>query len=267
MIPAVERYADIIVWSPRDYAAPADIKTAKPVYLHLPVFANRKDISVLFDNFRGYSYAGIMADNLYALTLAREWKTEVFAGLGLNILNQTTAENFQNVLLSVEITEPDYRLLTDWQARSYFLYAYGRLPLMALCHCPYKNIGFYCSEKHIACKSVTGGTVGGDTNSARTAVPVTKHSVIDNLTYEDERGNSFEIYKYRMDGCYFRLLNTVPHNLLKYKNKIKPHYFFDFRTCSFDTALKTLTAFADPEPQIPAGPHTAGLFFKWKSKG
>ncbi|GHU98758.1 hypothetical protein FACS1894211_03020 [Clostridia bacterium] len=254
LVPQIESYADRIVWSPRDYAAPAAVRSSKPLYLHMPVYAGRADIAVLTGNFKRGGYAGVVANNPYALRLAEEWKTEIFAGSGLNILNQTAAAQHQNILLSPEIGEPDYRLFADWQTRNYFLYVYGRLPLMTLCHCPYVQV-FGSGRGRVM---ADGRWKMEDGRSGCHCECKEKES----LEYKDEKGNRLAIYKYKTAACYFHLLNAVPHNLVKYKNKIKPHYFFDFRACPPDTALKILAAFSDPAPREPEGPFTAGLYFK-----
>ncbi|MDR1092564.1 MAG: hypothetical protein LBL66_00265 [Clostridiales bacterium] len=259
-VAALENYADMIVWSPQEYAAPVFPRSEKPVLLNLPVCAGRGDIAVLTDNFRRGAYAGVVANNPYALELAREWNVDVFAGSGLNILNQTAARDYKDVLLSPEICEPDYRLFADWQTRNYFLYVYGRLPLMTLCHCVQSTV--HSPQSTVKGLSAAAGQGQNEKTKKNSDNNCGLCTVDCRLSYKDEKGNRFEIYRYKMSACYFYLLNAVPHNLVKYKNKVKPHWFFDFRACPIDTALRVLDAFSDPAPRAPEGAFTAGAYFK-----
>ena len=207
-------------------------------YLNLPIIAMSEDIKVLRrilgnDKVRG-KFTGIAANNIYALKLAEEYGYKVFKGPWMNTINDNFCD-FENIILSPEVTEDEYRLFKDWDKKNYFLYVYGYLPLMTLAHCPYKVNGFDCITKKC--------------NTAR-------------LQYQDELGNAMNIRRTRISKCYFELLNSVPLNLLNYKNKIKPHFFFDMREEGVGGISKILKQFKEPGNKEPGGKYTTGLYFK-----
>lgn len=236
--------AGILIYSPQEYsadgldsflAAVSRMGTGKTrVFLDLPAAAMSEDIKLLreiLNSFKG-SLAGVCANNVYGLRLADEYGLDAFKGMGLNTLNDNFCD-FKNILLSPELNENDYRLFKDWDKKNYFLCVFGRLPLMLLSHCPYQVNGYDCKS--------CGGV---------------------KLQYKDETGNVMDIRRVKMASCYFELLNAVPLNLLKYKNKIKPHYYFDVRGYGAETILRTLTAFKEPGNKEPEGKYTTGLYFK-----
>ncbi len=244
---AVIGLCDILVYSPGEYTAggvngfldgvkklSAGAGKTVPVYLDLPAAAMSDDIRLLRRVIEGAGggLAGLCANNVYGLALAKEYGLDVFKGLGLNTLNDNYC-GFDNVLLSPELYEGDYRNFSGWDKRNYFLYVYGHLPLMLLSHCPYQVNGFDCK------------TCGGV-----------------QLKYRDELNNEMRIRRIKMANCYFELLNSVPHNLLNYKNKIKPHFFIDITENTAADALDILTAFSTPGNKPPQGKYTAGAYFK-----
>jgi hypothetical protein len=201
-------------------------------------------VRILTAAYRAGGYAGVFANNPYALYLAAEWGAEAFLGAGLNVLNESAARLYRaesgsgrNVLLSCEIREPDYRLFADWESVNYFLYVYGRLPIMQLNAVP-----------SIA-RLFGRGKKGGGTPRVQ---------------LRDGRGNTFGVDACRADGGYFRLRNSVPINLLYAKNKIKPHFFFDFCGERAEEARRILTAYrtAGNGGGTELGAHTTGRYFK-----
>ena len=209
---------------------------APSIYLDLPVIAMSKDIKILRDilsnNEIKEKLAGIVANNIYALKLAEEYGLDVFKGLGMNTLNDNFC-GFNNIILSPELNERDYRLFKGWDKKNFFLCVYGRLPLMALAHCLYRANGFDCRN----CEGAK-------------------------LQYKDEPGNIMDIRRIRLASCFFELLNSVPLNLLNYKNKVKPHYYFDMRETEKAEILRILKLFKEPGNKEPEGKYTTGLYFK-----
>lgn len=159
---------DYIAYSPRDYNKlniPQNID--KKILLNMPIIARGKDIAVLDQAVANNNIYGIIANNLYAL----KYNKPILLGYGMNILS---GGNFTpRYCQSIESdTMPD---------KNAWLYAYGSMPLMTLCHC------FYSSCKN--CK--------------------------DNYL-TDELGNRFRVYRYNVSDCYNRLINSVPTDLLSY---------------------------------------------------
>lgn len=97
-----------------------------------------------------------------------------------------------------------------------FDYAFGFAPVMTLCHCPY--------GKCVNCS--------GD----------------DEL--RDEDGRRFKLRRYKLDKCYWQLLNCVPHNTVKYV-KQSGDMFFDCTAADKNDIVKILSGNYD-------GPHTVG---------
>ena len=208
------------------------------IYLNLPVVAMSEDIKVLRKLLGNMDIreklAGIVANNVYTLKLAAEYGLNVFKGPWLNTLNDNFC-GYENIILSPELSEREYRLFGDWTQKNYFLCVYGYLPLMTLAHCPYQVNGFECGAR-----------------KCRTA----------KLQYKDELNNVMNIRRTKLSKCYFELLNSVPLDLLKYKNKIKPHYYFDMRETDPREISKILKLFKEPGNKDPEGKYTAGLYFK-----
>lgn len=60
-------------------------------YLDLPNFATQHDLRIIADIIEKCSVTGIVANNLYALRLAKIYSLDVVLGLGLNIFNRESA--------------------------------------------------------------------------------------------------------------------------------------------------------------------------------
>ena len=231
---------DYLILCPEEYTEKSVLDFMSIVncnlYLNLPVIAMSRDVKVLRgilgnDRIRE-RLAGVAANNVYALKLAREYGLDVFKGPWMNTLNDNFC-GYENIILSPELSEKEYRLFGDWDKKNYFLCVYGYLPLMTLAHCPYKVNGIACGK----CDKAP-------------------------LQYKDELNNVMNIRRTRLSSCYFELLNSVPLNLLKYKNKVKPHYFFDMREENARDISKILGLFKEPGNKDPEGKYTAGLYFK-----
>lgn len=171
---------DIII-SPIDYNDIASIKKIKAksrgmVYLNLPVIANSQDMKVLNKLTREVDFDGIVANNIYGLMYPAK---KVIGGLGLNIVNNF-AVNFLNDLgIDTYIKSIEEYLSKSLGGGNTYA---GKIPLMTLCHCPYKvNFGGDCSK----CKYKEG------------------------LVYRQESGKEFEIRRYRLNNCYFELLGKT----------------------------------------------------------
>ena len=236
------------------------------IYLNLPVVAMAEDIKVLRKLLENKNikekFSGVVANNVYALKLAGEYGLNVFKGPWMNTLNDNFC-GYENVVLSPELSESEYRLFGDWDKKNYFLCVYGYLPLMTLAHCPYQVNGIECHRGRSADtkRSEVPQRGGGNLLSAvcMNSVPVTRTA---RLQYKDELNNVMNIRRTKLSKCYFELLNSVPLNLLKHKNKIKPHYYFDMRETEPVEISRILKLFKEPGNKDPEGKHTAGLYFK-----
>ena len=82
----------IVVFKPKEYNL-ATVKEFVPtvnsenVYLDMPNFATEADYAVLKSLLKTNLFVGVVANNLYAVYLARELGLKIILGLGLNIYN------------------------------------------------------------------------------------------------------------------------------------------------------------------------------------
>lgn len=90
----IKQYTDFVVFKPDDYSVESvsDFKTAcSDFYLDLPNFATQHDLRIIADIIEKCGVTGIVANNLYALRLAKTYSLDVVLGLGLNIFNRESA--------------------------------------------------------------------------------------------------------------------------------------------------------------------------------
>ena len=100
----------------------------KPVYLRMPKIARECDVSYIIKLLEECPDAGIFADNLYAVQIARQMKRRYIAGTGLNVFNMVTESLFSDadhVMSSLE-----------WNDGGDTIFVAGKLPLMSFAHCP-----------------------------------------------------------------------------------------------------------------------------------
>lgn len=116
--------------------------TIENIYLKLPRIARGKDFEII-NNWLASNlekFDGILADNLYGVYLAKKYDKMLIGGIGLNIFNS----NYSSVIgLDYYINSVE---LTDREAIGGMTYAYGKLPIMTLVHCPVQiNTGCNCN--------------------------------------------------------------------------------------------------------------------------
>ncbi|MDE5592793.1 MAG: hypothetical protein K2I75_02550, partial [Clostridiales bacterium] len=129
---------------------------------------------------------GVISNNIYSIGLTDK---PILLGVGHNIIG-----------------ECPYPHVTSFEADGIgdgFAYAYGRAPLMTLCHCPY--------GKCVNCNGKDG--------------------------LKDESGRVFALRRYKAAHCYWQLLNCVPN----YQNKLNTkNIFFDCTSSDCDEILAVL---------------------------
>lgn len=87
-----------------------------------------------------------------------------------------------------------------------FVYVYGNAPVMTLCHCPYGK-----------CINCNGNDV-----------------------LIDENGRNFTMRRYKVDHCYWQILNCVPHNLMVNRKTDYRNKFYDCTGLSSNEILQVL---------------------------
>jgi len=175
---------DVII-SPKDYNdIPAIKKALSKVkgkkYLNLPIVANTKDMEVLNRLTDAIDFDGVVANNIYGLSYPAK---DTIGGFGLNIANSYTVDFLASCGVEAFIKSIEDYLSKDLGGGNEYV---GKIPLMTLCHCPFKvNYGGDCSK----CKYSDG------------------------LVYRQESGKEFGIRRYKLYNCYFELLGKTKKDI------------------------------------------------------
>ncbi|MDR0426597.1 MAG: U32 family peptidase [Clostridiales bacterium] len=155
-----------------DIGAAFEKHNADGLFLGLPPVMRGRDLAVMRKHIGDGRIKNVIADNIGAVELFRN--KNILLGPFMNVIRPLFPAQ---KILSVEFDGRD--------PGDGYVYAFGRFPIMTLCHCPQKSAGKRCG----AC---------GD------PPPLC-----------DERGNTFPIKKYKLAYCYHQLLNCLPLNLTK----------------------------------------------------
>ena len=176
-------------------------KYSEGIYLKLPRVARGKDYQIIDEFLLNYidKFDGILTDNLYGVYLAKKYDKTLIGGIGLNIFN----ENYSKVIgldyyiNSVELTNREI-------SKDGMIYAYGRLPIMTLIHCPIQ-VNTRCDCK--SCK------YEGE------------------FSYFDRRGE-YKIERLKIANCQFVLYNQ---QIVDIRNKIallKNNFYLNLSSCN-----------------------------------
>ena len=149
-------------------------------FLSISVILRKADMAQMraFLQKHSQKFQGLYCENLGALALAREFGKHIVGGIGLNIYNNKCMDILPpgKYCASCELTLKELEPLAGA-----LVYAYGRVRLMTLTHCPVKlNFGGSCS----ACRHQEG------------------------LQYKDGFG-VYPLRRVRVANCYFSLYNPV----------------------------------------------------------
>jgi putative protease len=218
---------DILIFSPdaytvdgvRDFIAFVDkFNLDKKIYLNLPSFANCNDIKLIKEILDKCKIGGIVANNIYAVEIVKEFKgLKLIGGLGLNIYNSLTAQNIINqnglFIYSCELTLNEIKDMTDGG----FVFVCGDLKSMQLSHCPVK-LNFKLKD----CKDC---------------------DYTDGLIYEDNKGFKFKIRRVKMSKCYFELYNGAVLDTLKKLKNNDINMFFNFINYSKEEIYTIIKAY------------------------
>ena len=122
-----------IVLSPTDYNSIENIKVRaeKKLYLELPVFATNQDITLYKRIISKKLFYGILANNYYALNLAKDNNLPCILGINFNITNSKNPliDFCEDFIISPELALSE----TKNFARGIF-YGFGNMPLMHIIH-------------------------------------------------------------------------------------------------------------------------------------
>lgn len=172
-------------------------KTIENIYLKLPRVARGKDFKTIDERLSKNldKFDGIVADNLYGVYLAKKYGKALIGGIGLNIYNFKYSDSIglDYYINSVE--------LTNKEAIGGMVYAYGRLPIMTMLHCPVQiNTGCECGN----CK------YNGE------------------FSYFDKRGE-YKIERIKVNYCQFVLYNQQIVDIRNKLSLVNGNYYLNLR--------------------------------------
>lgn len=174
------------------------LKTAKKydAYIDLPSFAQLDKIAETVEALG----VKVLCNNVGQVEFARKYSAGYIVGGGLNIFNDCSVDVFYDADSFAYSRELTVKEIGEFNNRGGLIFVDGSIPLMQLCHCPYKlvfgcNCDSCCSDK--------------------------------NLEYRDELNNRFVIRRRVAGRCLFELVNG---NKLSAVNKLKSagRYIIDY---------------------------------------
>lgn len=177
-------------------------KYVEKIYLKLPRIARGTDYNIIEDflvDNKG-NFDGIVADNLYGVYLAKKFNMELIGGIGLNVYNEGYAKvlGLDGYINSVE--------LTNLERCGGMTYAYGKLPIMTLLHCPIQvNSGCDCASCNYK----------------------------GSFYYYDKRG-SYLIERIKLSHCQFILYNQQNIDIRSKISRVLGNYYLNLCGCDSD---------------------------------
>ena len=171
---------DIAIYKPSDYKNLNPPKGAKKTYLYLPPLFTGADEAIIAPKFSLFD--GIYCEGSYGVLLAKKYHVSLFAGLGFNLTNRTSAQGVRAAgaeyyAVSAELSLPEQNELSFTGA---FALTAGSVKLMELCYCPFSRTCNTCDKRNT-------------------------------YTMTDEAGRKFPLRRYRAaEGCRFEVYNCVP---------------------------------------------------------
>lgn len=127
---AVVYYPKIV--STKEYLKAVDFykENDKRLYIKFPFLVDT-DEQMEYIRFAADNKVGVYADNVSIVELARRFSVGFIAGIGLNIANKLTANEYDDADAVIESVE-----IKDKSLLGVHTYSYGRIPLMYYEHCP-----------------------------------------------------------------------------------------------------------------------------------
>ena len=153
------------------------VKFKTPLIINLPIIARADDIKIINNVVEKFKSQNVIfiANNIYAMSYAKD--ARVWAGSGLNIINDYTATRYMQ-LGSEEIIAS----IEKWTSRLSNTYKLsGHLPLMTLTSCPVKAL---CNNSCASCE------------------------YSEKLKYVGTLGE-FKIRRIKIANCYFELIDDI----------------------------------------------------------
>ena len=174
------------------------------VYLHLPPVVRGGEMRLVEDVLQKCKdkIDGLICENYYTVYLAKKYGLKSIAGIRLNVYNAgfEKVAGVDNVIYSPELT---LREIDDINSDGY-VYAYGILPVMTLCHCPVQiSAGCDCGS----CK------YSGD------------------FYYSDKKAD-YLVKRTKIMHCYFELHNAAIVDISAKADKIRYNLYINMVNCN-----------------------------------
>lgn len=121
-------------------------------YLYYHPFATEQDLLAMDERVRESKIDGIYVENYGGIVYAQERNLKIFAGTGLNLINQLSINAFLAIpkaeyyAISKEANAEEARALVSEKA---FLLSSGGIKIMDLCYCPFGKTCSVCDKKSV----------------------------------------------------------------------------------------------------------------------
>ena len=171
--------AHAFVLTPNDFSAEVIEKALfaagkRKCYLRFPKILREKEITFLKKRMEEFPQAGIYADNLYSVGLARTLSRPYIAGFGLNIFNEESVALYSDADWVCASTEYPYH--------GDLVYRAGKVPLMSFAHCPVSVV--YKKECSSCDRSI--GSLRYQSGDLRYLILRRRYASCDFTMYEDK---------------------------------------------------------------------------------
>lgn len=200
------------------------------VYLHLPPVVRGEENEICEEVVARLKskIKGLVCENYHAVGLARKYGLEAIAGIRLNVYNSGfgRVSGVNSVIYSPELTLSEIRDVGG----DGFVYAYGYLPVMTLCHCPV--------QVSTGCTCATCAYRG-------------------DFYYHDKKAD-YLIKRIRIKRCYFELFNPSIVDISSKADKIRYNLYINMVNCNRDPEL-VIKSVTEGGQSVP-GSNCAHLF-------
>lgn len=135
------------VFIPLDSSLDDFVDNRAGVVLPRGIFGIENEIKERLEKLKKAGVTKALCGNAGTYKLAKETGFEVFGDFGLNVFNSLSAQEFENTILSFELTTQQANKI---QGKNTGVVVYGRLPLMLTRNCPIKSsVGCYNCQGRI----------------------------------------------------------------------------------------------------------------------
>ncbi len=173
-------YSDII-YAPTNYNDIETFNLNKRVWLYVPPFCSFEDLEIISKQL--HRFYGIYGEGFWALEFAKQKGVKLFAGCGFNLFNSYSVKSIiscgvEKFAISKELSIKEISSISN----NCFVLSEGAIEIMDLIYCP--------ASKN--CKNCL---------------------LSDNFTLIDEENRQFNVIRYKISECRFKIFNNAKLNL------------------------------------------------------